>query len=500
MDMSKIESHLRVVIGDNANVKRLEHTRVPMFSFTLPGDRVSNMGRAIVKNGAVTIWHMGFKKDHWLKNPPWQAGYIGKDEAPIPSHSVTVKEFLALEPGAIARPRPQAKAYTPPSIDWTEMQVANAALADLDARGWKLQYERGGIFYLNDGTGSTPAGRLMIHSGNSERYASFRSYRGDPMLSDPWRSGKEYHGVATYIASAQSLAGTGHERSAMQINVSSLQRQSAEERRERFQKLWNELSNGLLPVPATHHHLQKGVTDGIPLDPPSYFGVVANGKYAGAILIPMMSFDSGSAEIVGGQVLLPGRGDIGTDKIMLPGSRATGSFLPLPPPAPGETLESWVQARAQTPEDKALPIVLCEGLATGLAIAQARAGHPVVCFSASNLMAVAKKFREAGLDEIHGLVIAADNDISVDHAERRFKSDAVYKAILAARETEAQVAFIGISRSPGYDARDLLVTEGPQAVRRYIERARSPDEVEAAMAHILERRLHTPRAVPEPSL
>jgi len=81
-------------------------------------------------------------------------------------------------------------------------------------------------------------------------------------------------------------------------------------------------------------------------------------------------------------------------------------------------------------------------------------------------------------DQTHGLVIATDNDIGLTR-EGALASKAVPSAIAVAREVGADVAFPGKSRRVGDDARDILAAGGPEAVRRFIEKAQKPDEVQA---------------------
>jgi hypothetical protein len=71
--------------------------------------------------------------------------------------------------------------------------------------------------------------------------------------------------------------------------------------------------------------------------------------------------------------------DNSTDKIMAKGSHISGAFVPVPCPAAlmqtiGKDalapIDAWLQVA-----DKSKPLVICEGIATGLAIHQSDAGN-----------------------------------------------------------------------------------------------------------------------------
>ena len=143
------------------------------------------------------------------------------------------------------------------------------------------------------------------------------------------------------------------------------------------------------------------------------------------------------------------------------------------------------------------PIVLCAGVATALAVHHSGVGHAIACFSSNNLPLVAKYLSDRELDAVHGVVVAADNDIGLTH-DSRIKNQVVSKAIEAARVCDGAVAFMGGSRPVGHDARDLYANRdpdaGPDAVRRYIATAQKPDLVQERFVRAVEAQRSGSRA------
>jgi hypothetical protein len=146
----------------------------------------------------------------------------------------------------------------------------------------------------------------------------------------------------------------------------------------------------------------------------------------------------GMVELCGVQHLMP-KVTFDTDKIMAKGSRTVGAFAPFPSPdslmraiaddslAP---IEAWLAVA-----DKTKPLVICEGVATGLAIQQSGAGNTLCALSSNNVMTVAKWVKETGLSDVFAdVVIATDHDIGRD-AVGRLKSNAIARALEAAKVT-----------------------------------------------------------------
>ena len=239
--------------------------------------------------------------------------------------------------------------------------------------------------------------------------------------------------------------------------------------------------------PADHRHLVKGhaVLDGTDLQ-----AYPVGHKFAGTIMAPMFRPDPlgrpGMVELCGVQHLMA-KVAFSTDKIMAKGSQTVGAFVPFPRPdslmraMTGDSLaplQAWLAV-----VDKNKPLVICEGVATGLAI-QSGAGNTLCALSSNNVTAVAKWVKETGLSDVFsGVVIATDHDIGRD-AAGRLKSNAIPRALEAAKLTGFALAVPLATSQVGADARDLLGQGGPQAVRDFVASAASALEVEKARADI----------------
>jgi phage/plasmid primase-like uncharacterized protein len=142
-------------------------------------------------------------------------------------------------------------------------------------------------------------------------------------------------------------------------------------------------------------------------------------------------------------------------------------------------IEAWLAVA-----DKTKPLVICEGVATGLAIQQSGAGNTLCALSSNNVMTVAKWVKETGLSDVFAdVVIATDHDIGRD-AVGRLKSNAIARALEAAKVTGFALAVPPATSPVGTDARDLLGQGGPQAVRDFIASAAAAAEVEKARSDI----------------
>lgn len=463
-----------------------------MHRFTLPGDEQAGLGRMLATPaGEIKLWHQGLQRP-WLSDPAFAPVEIGGDSGrgPTPGYRIGLKDFEALPPGALAkvRERPiqrpaQAAHRLRPQLD--DEQVHALALQSLAAQGWDAQRSSGGITYLQDGEGKSAAGRLAVRDG----VATCWSHRGEMALGDPWRQGRPISGgTPCLFATGRDLAGLGLSVAAPVIQHTQSQQIDESKKIASIQATWARIIEHAAPCPPEHRHLAKGVLAPAKALPAEGLSVIAEGRLQGAIAVPMLREADGvpgKLHIVGVQALLTQVGTEGNDKQLLAGSSLVGSFTPWPLPAVREgryDLQEWVEGR-----DKSKPIVLCEGVATALAIHHSGAGHPVICYSSSNLPSIAKYFAQHGLDETHGIVVAADNDIGLKR-DGSLKSTAVAKAIEAARECGGEVAFLGKSAPVDHDARDLFAAGGAAAVRGYIERAGKPDEVERRFERVIQDR------------
>lgn len=194
-----------------------------------------------------------------------------------------------------------------------------------------------------------------------------------------------------------------------------------------------------------------------------------------------------TVELCGAQHLMP-KVAFNTDKIMAKGTHTVGAFVPFPGL---DSLMRVLASDALAPiqawlavTDKKKPLVICEGVATGLAIQQSGAGNTLCALSSNNVMVVAQWVKQTGLSNLFsGVVIATDHDIS-RNAAGRLKSNAIPRALEAAKMTGFALAVPPANSQVGADARDLLGQGGPQAVRDFIASAAPAADVEDARAKI----------------
>ena len=198
---------------------------------------------------------------------------------------------------------------------------------------------------------------------------------------------------------------------------------------------------------------------------------------SGDLIAPLFRPDGqGSLELTGAQRLMTNAYN-GNDKMILSGTQTAGAFMPVPPfplmtGKPG--IDAWLQQLGTSSLRN--PLVIAEGVATGMAIHQSGAGNVLVAVSSGNLPAVAQWVKESGLDQHFpaGVVIAADLDISRD-AAGKLRSNAIPKALQAAEIVSGKVALAPAGMPNGTDARDLLGESGMDAVKRYIKSAVPPE-------------------------
>jgi hypothetical protein len=240
--------------------------------------------------------------------------------------------------------------------------------------------------------------------------------------------------------------------------------------------------------PADHRHLVKSnaVLNGSDLRV-----YPMNHRFAGTMMAPMFRPDpmgrQGIVELCGVQHLMP-KVAFSTDKIMAKGSRTVDAFVTFPAPdsllraITGDSLaplQAWLAVA-----DKNKLLVICEGVATGLAIQQSGAGNTLCALSSNNVTAVAKWVKETGLSEVFpSVVIATDHDIGRD-AAGRLKSNAIPRALEAAKLTGFALAVPPVNSQVGADARDLLGQGGPQAVLDFIASAAPTTDLVKARADI----------------
>jgi len=473
--------------GDGVRMRGVTKRGNPVLQFTLNGDRVKNCGRAVVCGEHVMVWHTclpnglgtseGFARKEYTQQ--FVAGLGGR--GPTVGHLIKLDKLEQQPERSIVRPKLYPERAERPEHErpkYENEQVRAVAMRSLAQHGWVFKKSSNGIDYANDGEGSSLACRLVVKDGLAQAW----SHRGEIELGPPWRKGKDMgEGIPTQYAVARDLIGSKLDTEplpALPVRQT-VERGSIKE----VQAEYARLHAGARACPKNHRHLTK---QGAQLSPDDAVVVGPGEKHSGAILIPALRPlpDAASAlEVCGGYVLLPRVSEsLGTDKLMLRGSQPAGAFLPIDmlPSVDGKlhSFQGWMQQISKTPEQRNLPIVLCEGWATAKAVHESGAGHAICCFSSNNVGPVARWLAKHEHDQTHGLVIATDNDIGLTR-DGVLASKAVPSAIAVAREVGADVAFPGKSYRVGDDARDILASCGPEAVRRFIERAQKPDEVQA---------------------
>ena len=114
------------------------------------------------------------------------------------------------------------------------------------------------------------------------------------------------------------------------------------------------------------------------------------------------------------------------------------------------------------------PIIICEGIATGLSIYMATGQTVLVAFSAHNLLAVAQMARDRYPDR--QIVVAGDNDIGTE--SKTGANPGVEAATKAAAAINAKVAI----PVEGGDWNDCHQAHSLEVVRAGIDAARTPDQ------------------------
>lgn len=454
----------------------IKSVRPYLLQFRLPGD-IHPAGRVTTtRDGMARIWHRGSREGLELSGK-WQPA-APVELAPgrsVPSYTARLAD---LEPGdGIAKRGAVKERLVAP-----DAEVKAASLTLLESYGWKQAgASKAGLLYLNDGNGSTPACRMSVKDG----IASVWSFRGDLDLPAPWRLGRTLAtGEKTMFATGRDLgvAASAVAQSRTASLPPSPSRPPAD--RELAAKVVEWWRQGEA-APEDHRHLTKHgarlVGDDLRLMP-------WDSGFRGDLIVPMFRQAVRglfALEISGGQRLCDGT-TMGTDKMLLPGTRLADSFVPVPfSPLMSPLMSSvsdgmvnfeyWMKALGPGVKDR--PLVVCEGVATALAIYESGAGYPVAAISSNNVEGVAKWLSDRGyVSHFPAFVIATDYDVGTKNGKPTSK--AIERAIRAAEKFDAKVAIPPPGSAVGTDARDLYA-QGPGAVRDYIASALSP---EAAIA------------------
>lgn len=458
---TRIADALEKIFGEKVACRRRTGA---LWEFTAPGDRNEFMGRIRDGGDTLEIWHFGRQRD-WIFDSRFSKVQTSFS---VPVFRARTEDVLNAEPGfAIRRAAPM------PQQRLSQHELFSAAAESLARHGWELKRISQGIGYFSNANGRSPAGRLHV----TEDAAIFWSHRGDADLGEPW-VGTFKDGMLKFYAPERAFR-QQRDVACPMVTASLLSETRVEHDFERIESIWSKLA--LKSAPAEHRHFVKGAPSPERALKNEGFGVCASGPYAGAVAVPMFQWEDGRARIGGIQMLLPAENqEFGTDKTMIRGSKLEKAFAIVPLIAADDVPNWFAQAR-----DSKARVVLCEGVMTALAVHQSGAGLAVACFSSNNLVSVAKLLREQLPD--NPIVIAADNDLALTR-DGKLKSQAVLKACEAAREANAHVAFMGRSRPVGADARDIFTSEGPEAVRRWMDAAAAPEAVRERFEKLIEKR------------
>lgn len=475
--LQKIENYL---IARGCKIQKIKghlvEFRLPGENSRMPGGRLS-----MARDGSLTMWHRYAEKG-LAAGEPWLAGAdIRLGDRLIPALCSHVDQLSAAQelpaltkvPKFSFAPR-QLRSYDPE-------QVWRAADASLQAAGLIPSRLHGRYC---DGSDQKPVYKLQVSNAG---IATAFSFRNDIDLPAPWREGRpSSDGKKTMFATGRDLGLDGELAPAR--SSPAIPRPLAA---PAFHPVDPDLIQDTIKSwmaaespPADHRHLVKGnaVLDGSDLRV-----YPRDHRFAGTVMVPMFRPDPvdrrGTLKLCGVQHLMP-MAAYGTDKIMAKGSRTVGAFVPFPGPGSlmnaiaedGRTsMQAWLAIA-----DKTKPLVICEGVATGIAIQQSGAGNALCALSSNNVMAVANWVKNAGISDLFpGVVIATDHDIGLD-AAGRLKSNAIPRALEAANLTGFALAVPPESSQVGADARDLLGQGGPQAVRDFVAGAASAADMEKA--------------------
>lgn len=464
----------------------IQKVRDHLVEFRLPGETSRTPGGrlSIARDGSLKMWHRYAEKGLAAGEPWHAAGGIRLGDKSTPSLATHIDQLSAAKELSALTKVPKFSSEPQQRRSYDPEQVWRAADDLLQTSGLIPSRLHG---RYRDGTDPKPVYKLLV---SNDGVATAFSFRGDIALPAPWREGRQTSdGKKTMYVTGRDLGLDGD--LAPPRSSSALPRPAPAELRTTDLDLNRDTCRswmaGVTP-PTDHRHLVKGnaVLDGTELR------VYPTGhKFAGTILAPMFRPDlmgrPDTVELCGAQHLMP-KVAFNTDKIMAKGSHTVGAFVPFPGL---DSLMRVLTSDALAPiqawlavTDKKKPLVICEGVATGLAIQQSGAGNALCTLSSNNVMVVAQWVKQTGLSNLFsGVVIATDHDIGRTEAGR-LKSNAIPRALEASKLTDFALAVPPVNSQVGADARDLLGQGGPQAVRNFIASAASAAEVEKARADI----------------
>lgn len=458
-----------------------------LIEFRLPGETSRTPGGrlSVARDGSLKMWHRYAEKGLAAGEPWLAAGDIRLGDKSTPALRAHIDQLPVSDELTTLAKVPKFSSVPGPLRSYDPEQVWRAADASLQAAGLIASRLRGRYC---DGSDQKPVYKLLV---SNDGVATAFSFRGDIDLPAPWRVGRQTSdGKKTMFVTGRDLGLDGDlapPRSSpalpRPVKASEIHPADLDLNRDTI-KSWMAAET----PPADHRHLVKGNAT---LDGSDLRVYPRDHRFAGTMMVPIFRPDPmgrpDTVELCGMQHLMP-KVAFNTDKIMAKGTHTVGAFVPFPGL---DSLMRVLASDALAPiqawlavTDKKKPLVICEGVATGLAIQQSGAGNTLCALSSNNVMAVAKWVKNAGLfDSFPGVVIATDHDIGRD-AAGRLKSNAIPRALEAAKVTGFALAVPPTTSQVGTDARDLLCQGGSQAVRDYIASAAPAADVEKARPDI----------------
>lgn len=458
-----------------------------LVEFRLPGETSRTPGGrlSVARDGSLKMWHRYAEKGLAAGEPWHAAGDIRLGDKSTPAVGTHIDQLTVGNKLTTLTKVPKFSSVPGQLRTYDPEQVWRAADALLQSAGL-LPSRLHGRYCA--GSDPKPVYKLLVsHDGLATAF----SFRNDIDLPAPWREGRPTSdGRKTMFVTGRDLGLDGD--LAPPRSSSALTRPMAapefhpadlDLNRDTYNSWMADVS-----PPVDHRHLVKGnaVLDGADLRV-----YPTRHRFAGTMMAPMFRPDPmcqpNMVEMCGVQHLMS-KVVFHTDKLMAKGSLTVGAFVPFPEPdslmkAIGSngltSIQAWLAVA-----DKTKPLVICEGVATGLAIQQSGAGNAFCALSSNNVTAVAKWVKHAGLSDLFpGVVIATDHDIGRD-AAGRLKSNAIPRALEAAKMTGFVLAVPPAISPVGADARDLLGQGGPRAVRDFVASAAPAADMEQARAEI----------------
>lgn len=446
-----------------------------ILTFALNNETRENGRLLAKKDGSVSVWHISAPKGLSLPSQFEKSDNKTIGNREVTSYTIKPEKIEQLIPTTEPIRRIENTKTRPIQKTYDKSSFENAVRRELEQAGWKYQREQGGIQYWNDGSGSTAAERVVIGEG----IASVWSFRSDVDLPEPFQRGSDTKG------GMKSMYVTAKDLEVQTTGYSTVKERPVKNEREPINQAtvnfvkesWN---LGLTPNSDHPQLVKAGATlegDFLKRFPDNE---KTREKYMTRdLLAPVFRPDGkGGVELAGGQRLMNQK-YMGNDKLLLSGTQSVGAFMPIPvAPLMNDkpNIQDWVKSLGDDAKTK--PLVIVEGVSTGLAINQTKAGNVLVAITSNNLVNVAKWVKETGLDQHFpkGVVIAADLDFA-RHANGNLKSNAIPKAVEAAKVVGAKVAVAKEGNEAGTDARDLMGKHGEQEVRNYVEQAIKPEMV-----------------------